>query len=192
MQPFRYTGREWDAASGLYHYRARTYDSSTGRFLQEDPIGFLSGDLNLYRYGLSNPITFSDALGLTASGEYAGAGRTSSGVAGPAATIGSRISCVFTALAAGLELAGQPDIKTIDLVIVGTDVGMACGARGKPGKKKKPDDKPDGPTCPIQCFAAGTLVHTLDGLRPIEEIQPGDLVKSMDMVTGEIKLSIGS
>ncbi|MGL4465786.1 MAG: Hint domain-containing protein, partial [Planctomycetia bacterium] len=26
------------------------------------------------------------------------------------------------------------------------------------------------------CFAAGTPVHTADGLRPIESIQPGDLV----------------
>lgn len=36
-QPFRYTGREWDAETGLYYYRARYYDASTGRFLSEDP-----------------------------------------------------------------------------------------------------------------------------------------------------------
>ncbi|MCL4244488.1 MAG: RHS repeat-associated core domain-containing protein, partial [Candidatus Dadabacteria bacterium] len=36
---YSYTGREYDAESGLYYYRARYYDPSIGRFLQEDPIG---------------------------------------------------------------------------------------------------------------------------------------------------------
>lgn len=35
------------------------------------------------------------------------------------------------------------------------------------------------------CFVAGTLVHTADGLRPIEQIQPGDLVLSRNAATGE-------
>ena len=33
-----YTGRERDAETGLYYYRARTYDPRAGRFLQTDPI----------------------------------------------------------------------------------------------------------------------------------------------------------
>ena len=33
-QPYRFTGREWDRATGLYHYRAREYDPATGRFLR--------------------------------------------------------------------------------------------------------------------------------------------------------------
>lgn len=37
-QPYTYTGREFDSETGLYYYRARTYDSSSGRFLQKDPI----------------------------------------------------------------------------------------------------------------------------------------------------------
>ncbi|MEK6762401.1 MAG: RHS repeat-associated core domain-containing protein [Nitrospirota bacterium] len=37
-QPYTYTGREVDSESGLYYYRARAYDSVTGRFLQKDPI----------------------------------------------------------------------------------------------------------------------------------------------------------
>jgi RHS repeat-associated protein len=39
-QRFRYTGREYDGVTRLYHYRARAYDAETGRFLQEDPLGF--------------------------------------------------------------------------------------------------------------------------------------------------------
>ena len=62
-QPFTYTGREFDSESGLMYYRARTYDPTTGRFLQEDPIGFRGGDINLYRYVRSNPTNRMDPSG---------------------------------------------------------------------------------------------------------------------------------
>ena len=61
--PFRYTGREFDSETGLYFYRARYLDSSTGRFLSEDPIGFWAGD-NFYSYVHNNPATYLDPLGL--------------------------------------------------------------------------------------------------------------------------------
>jgi RHS repeat-associated protein len=62
-QPYTYTGREFDSESGLYYYRARNYDLSTGRFLQEDPIGFDGGDLNLYTYVFNNPVNLTDPDG---------------------------------------------------------------------------------------------------------------------------------
>lgn len=40
----------------------------------------------------------------------------------------------------------------------------------------------------IQCFIAGTLVATKNGLVPIEDIQPGDLVWATDEETGETAL----
>ena len=184
-QPFAYTGREYDSATGLYHYRARSYDASTGRFMQEDPIGFLSGDLNLYRYVLSNPLAYSDPSGLTPSTQYGATAGRSAKAGGGYAAVGYRISCTFTALAGAFELLQQDDITSIDVFMVGTETAMACGAKGKrrSGKNK---DKP-GKTCGVKkCFAAGTLVHTDDGLKPIEQIIPGDMVKSMDTVTGEI------
>jgi RHS repeat-associated protein len=61
--PFTYTGREFDAESGLYYYRARYYDPATGRFINQDPIGFAAGDLNLYRYVFNNPINLIDPTG---------------------------------------------------------------------------------------------------------------------------------
>jgi len=61
---YSYTGREYDAESGLYYYRARYYDPAIGRFLQEDPIGFEGGDVNLYGYVWNNPTTFVDPYGL--------------------------------------------------------------------------------------------------------------------------------
>ena len=63
-QPFTYTGRELDAESDLYYYRARYYEPESGRFLSEDPIGFAGGDQNLYGYVLNNPLNFVDPFGL--------------------------------------------------------------------------------------------------------------------------------
>ncbi len=63
MQPYSYTGREYDVESGLYYYRARYYDANLGRFFSEDPIGFNGKDQNLYRYVLNNPVNFTDPDG---------------------------------------------------------------------------------------------------------------------------------
>jgi RHS repeat-associated protein len=61
--PFQYTGREFDQETGLYFYRARYYDPTSGRFLSEDPIGF-GGGRNFYNYALGDPTNFSDPTGL--------------------------------------------------------------------------------------------------------------------------------
>ena len=63
-QPFRFTGREWDAETGMYYYRARYYAPELKRFISEDPIRFESGDENWYRYVGNDPVNFTDSLGL--------------------------------------------------------------------------------------------------------------------------------
>ena len=60
---FAFTGREWEPETGLYYYRARYYDPKLGRFVSEDPIGFLA-DSNFYRYVYDNPVSYTDPLGL--------------------------------------------------------------------------------------------------------------------------------
>jgi RHS repeat-associated protein len=67
---YGYTGREWDAESGLYYYRARWYDPQMGRFISEDPIGFGGGDVNLYAYVGNNPLRYNDPLGLFPDNPY--------------------------------------------------------------------------------------------------------------------------
>jgi len=64
FNPYGYTGREVDAHD-LYYYRARYYDPNIGRFLSEDPLEFLSGDTNFYRYVESDPVNFVDPFGLS-------------------------------------------------------------------------------------------------------------------------------
>jgi RHS repeat-associated protein len=60
---YTYTGRELDGESGLFYYRARSYDSQRGRFTSEDPLGFEAGDLNLYAYVYNQPLRMSDPSG---------------------------------------------------------------------------------------------------------------------------------
>src|SRR6056297_1275634 len=60
---YTYTGREWDEVLGLYHYRARMYDASEGRFISRDPIGFKAGDPNLFRYVAGAPTVHVDPSG---------------------------------------------------------------------------------------------------------------------------------
>jgi RHS repeat-associated protein len=51
---FRYTAREFDTETDLYYYRARYYDPLIGRFVSEDPIGFMGGG-NFYAYAGDDP-----------------------------------------------------------------------------------------------------------------------------------------
>lgn len=65
LNPYRYTGREYDT-DDLYYYRARYYDPTIGRFITPDPIGFLGGDTNFYRYVGNDPVNFIDDSGFSA------------------------------------------------------------------------------------------------------------------------------
>jgi hypothetical protein len=47
----------------LDYYRARYYDSSVGRFISVDPMGFGAGDTNLYRYVGNNSTNATDPSG---------------------------------------------------------------------------------------------------------------------------------
>ena len=60
---FGYTGRLHDSATGLQNNLNRWYDSSTGRWLSRDPVGFNAGDSNLYRYCSNDPLDYTDPTG---------------------------------------------------------------------------------------------------------------------------------
>ncbi|QDV45068.1 tRNA3(Ser)-specific nuclease WapA precursor [Stieleria neptunia] len=61
---YTYTGREWDDVLDLYHYRARMYDSVSGRFLSRDPIGYSGSTWNLFELVQSSPLDSLDPSGL--------------------------------------------------------------------------------------------------------------------------------
>jgi RHS repeat-associated protein len=63
INPFQYTGREFDAETGHYFYRTRYFDQNNGRFVTEDPIRLVGG-FNFYAYVLNNPQNLRDPWGL--------------------------------------------------------------------------------------------------------------------------------
>jgi RHS repeat-associated protein len=59
---FGYTGQAWLPEAGLWHYKARAYSPTLGRFLQPDPIGTADG-MNLYGYVGGDPVNAIDPSG---------------------------------------------------------------------------------------------------------------------------------
>jgi RHS repeat-associated protein len=180
-QPFLYTGREYDRATGLYYYRARYYDPETGTFTQDDPIHFAAGDLNVSRYVWNNPLNWNDPSGLAGIAARSG---TATATAAGSRQVAKRVICQLTAIASILDAAIGGD----ELVSVTIDAAnMICGAKTK---KKKGDKKDEKKGCKKGglSFPAGTEIWTENGFKPIEGIVIGDLVYSRNEETGENEL----
>ena len=61
LSRFLYAGEQYDEVSGLYYLRARQYDTTVGRFTQEDT--YLGDGRNLYVYVQNNPLKYVDPSG---------------------------------------------------------------------------------------------------------------------------------
>jgi RHS repeat-associated protein len=59
-----YTGRERDVETGLQLNRNRWYHQQLGRWMSRDPIGYGGGTSNLYEYTSTDPLNYTDPLGL--------------------------------------------------------------------------------------------------------------------------------
>ena len=64
----RFPGQYYDGETGLHYNWHRYYNPRSGRYSRPDPIGFLGGDVNLYRFVLANPVRLIDAYGLANAG----------------------------------------------------------------------------------------------------------------------------
>jgi RHS repeat-associated protein len=71
--PYLFAGERFDADLGLYHLRARHYNTDRGRFVSTDPYpGEIDEPISLHKYLYANadPVNFIDPSGLSAMSEY--------------------------------------------------------------------------------------------------------------------------
>jgi len=110
--PFQYAGRVV-VSSNLDYYRARFYNSQTGRFISEDPLSLLGGP-GRYSYVDNDPVLHTDPVGASADS------KTALAVLGLIAAIEKNLNNPGT-IGDALFVAGL-------IPGIGPEVGVAIGA----------------------------------------------------------------
>jgi RHS repeat-associated protein len=116
---YAYTGREWDGETGQYYYRARYYDPTVGRFINEDPLGFGAGDTNIYRYVGNSPTNAVDPSGLESCGSGGEPPSLLNRIFGGLRVIGGAFQAAGGVALAGAGTAGTAGIGTVPAVVAG-------------------------------------------------------------------------
>ena len=207
---FYYTGQAWYPELGLIYYKNRWRHPKLDRFMQTDPIGYGAG-MNMYAYVGGDPVNFIDPMGLKKESEkedddddneatvwgWAPGGGGGGGGGGSWGGIVDRTA--DNLLNTGEALENTADVVVETIVITGKTLKVAGRAATVPtrmswyplrwvGWKLGFNRKPGSPLTVTECgcFEAGTLVSTPGGSRPIEDIEVGDMVLSVNEETGQI------
>jgi RHS repeat-associated protein len=100
---YLHQGGRLDSATGLYLFRHRDYSPTLGRWMQQDPLGYVDG-MNLYQDERSNPLYRVDPTGLL--GCPLGAIRTNTINTCPAGNITKITETCVVATLLGVKLSG--------------------------------------------------------------------------------------
>jgi len=176
VQPWRLPGQYLDAETGLHYNLRRYYESDTGRYVSEDPIGF-QGGTNVYAYAHHSPTNFYDP-----TGEFA-----------PLVCLAvNYLRCVAACAAidgvtslildpCGLDVKGILKDCAVDCVWSMLPIPNPCGRLGKwistaIGVASAAEDAYGVYEAAKNSFPAETLVNTPSGLKRIDSLRPGDKV----------------
>jgi len=181
---YQYTGEQFDSDLDQTYLRARYYDQNIGRFPQQDTwMGHDSTpiSLNKYLYGNADPTNWTDPTGHFGISSFS----ASSSINGILSTINTvnTINTVFK-LATGEE---EFSAKSAGLTILLSLAPGSSISRSLANQFKKKTGKNLIIPCVGNSFIEGTLIHTSDGLKPIQEIEIGDFVISFNEGTGELE-----
>ncbi|MCY9738048.1 polymorphic toxin-type HINT domain-containing protein, partial [Paenibacillus alvei] len=195
---FRYSGEYWDAATNLQYLRARWYDPSVGRFINEDTY---EGDiknplsLNLYTYVKNNPLKYVDPSGHIGIPMAPTPAMTCAASPGHCETIlKAQAEAGKTLLVEGANFLILDDVNTLlnpDGSLNEKALTVASflpwGKVLKAGKVGSKVSKAAKSLAKCNCFTAGTKVLTDEGEKNIEDIEVGDKVLSKSDATGEVE-----
>ncbi len=120
---YSYTNREFDEETGLYYYRARYYDSGTGRFMAQDP----------HPGSLGSPGSFNS--------QYAYVGNSAPNFTDPSGAFRIKIDGSLFVRSLSFALGGpllfsiysnlnSRDRGTVDAVVISTSILVAAGFTG--------------------------------------------------------------
>jgi RHS repeat-associated protein len=119
--PFTFTGREYDAKSGLYYNRARYYDPTTGSFTSQDSVS--SGQR--YGYAGGDPVDFTDPSGALFA-EIASLYARATAQASRMKLIGCGLAVYSAVIEIELNVAARQKLNWASFVAMGAGVVTAC------------------------------------------------------------------
>lgn len=200
--------RSADTPTGVVLMGVRLYAPTIGRFLQVDPV--IAGSANAYDYCNADPVNCTDLAGtfslkglvkaIAVVGEVASFIPGPIGAAGAAASAvayaasGNRGKALEMGVVAAAQLVGAGAAAYGAIKVVSLAIKAGAQARSVPrasralGAVKAVARRVVGAgKRGCNSFAPGTQVVMADGsLRAIEEVAPGDEVRTMDPRTGDI------